>query len=867
MIDGVSANVGIGANPQQGNGAAGALPGFSAQGGTNSLISVDALQEFRIQTSTYAPEFGRTPGGQISIVTRSGTNQFHGTVFDYLRNDLLDANNWFANSTGLRKPQERQNDFGGTFSGPLFKNRTFFFFSYEGLRLRLPQTTLTTVPDLLARQNAAPAMKPFLNAFPLPNGPDNTTTGIAQFNATYSNPSTLNAYSLRIDPRFNDSLSAFGRYNFSPSRTAQRGAVGLTLNTVSPVDITLQTATLGALWTLSSTATNDFRFNFSRTRANSTVYLDNFGGATVLDVSTVMPSPFTTNDSQFALAIFSLTGGTYLSGRNAKNIQRQYNFVDAFSFVSRRHSIKFGLDYRRLAPIYNPDAYFQEGGFLNVSSAESGSVFFAFVVAGRNAVLEFQNLGAYAQDTWKIGRQLTITYGLRWDIDVAPYTTSGPNLAAVTNFSDLSKLALAPDGTSIFGTRYGNLAPRLGLAYQLGQKDAWQTVLRGAFGVFYDLATVEIGQAAASTRYPFGASKISFGGTFPLDAATAAPPAISAQQLSQSGSNLFSVDPNLNLPYALQWTAAMEQSIGHHQSLTTTYLGAVGRRLIATESATLPPTFSQVYLATNAGTSDYHSLQTSFQRRFSRGLQALASYTWAHSIDTGSASSLGANANLFVRQLGANQNRGPSDFDIRNAFSLGLTYDIPSPKINSVMNAALKGWSIQNIVQARSAPPVDVSDAHFSQFNGGIFGDIRPDLVPGQAIYLYGSQYPGGKALNSAAFTDPPKDPQTGKPARQGTASRNLARGFGAAQWDLGVHRDFPIRESLNLQFRAEMLNVVNHPNFASPSGLFGRGGFGLSSQMLGQQLADSNQAGGAFSPLYQIGGPRSIQFALKLSF
>src|SRR6266481_6945727 len=208
-VDGVSANIGIGANGLQGNGSGGALPAFSAQGGTNSLVSVDAMQEFRIQTSTYAPEFGRTPGGQISIVTRSGTNQFHGTAFDFLRNDVLDANDWFANNKGLKKPEERQNDFGGTFSGPIFKNRTFFFFSYEGLRLRLPQVAQSLVPDLQARQSAVPSMQPFLNAFPLPNGPDNVATGVAEFNASYSNSASLDAYSLRIDHKIGERLNLF----------------------------------------------------------------------------------------------------------------------------------------------------------------------------------------------------------------------------------------------------------------------------------------------------------------------------------------------------------------------------------------------------------------------------------------------------------------------------------------------------------------------------------------------------------------------------------------------------------------------------------------------------------------------------------
>ena len=215
---------------------AGTLGSTSVFGGTNSLVSVDALQEFRIQTSTYAPEFGRQPGGQISIVTRSGTNQFHGTAFDYFRNDALDANNWFngfTNNPPLPKARERQNDFGGTFSGPILKDKTFFFFSYEGLRLQLPQTSLTFVPDTnpgdpYSRQFAVPALLPYMNAFPLPNGPEvldpnGNHQGIAQFNSSYSDPGTLNAYSLRVDHKINDKLNLFGRYNYSPSELTQRG--------------------------------------------------------------------------------------------------------------------------------------------------------------------------------------------------------------------------------------------------------------------------------------------------------------------------------------------------------------------------------------------------------------------------------------------------------------------------------------------------------------------------------------------------------------------------------------------------------------------------------------------------------------------
>src|SRR6266542_6137575 len=219
-IDGVSANIGVNVTSGLAQAVGGALPGFSASGGTNNLVSIDALQEFKIQTSTYAAEFGRTPGGQISIATRSGTNDFHGTFFEYFRNDVLDANDWFANANRLPKPAERQNDFGGVLGGPIFKNRTFFFFSYEGLRLRQPQVGLTEVPSLCFRGSgvcpagqspAATSIQPLLNALPLPNGPT-VRNGVAQFNASYSNPASLDATSIRIDHALNSKLTMFGRY-------------------------------------------------------------------------------------------------------------------------------------------------------------------------------------------------------------------------------------------------------------------------------------------------------------------------------------------------------------------------------------------------------------------------------------------------------------------------------------------------------------------------------------------------------------------------------------------------------------------------------------------------------------------------------
>jgi hypothetical protein len=230
-IDGVSANIGVPTNATTGQSAGGSLPGLSAAGGTNNLVSIDALQEFKVETSSYAPEFGRTPGAQVLISTRSGTNKWHGTLFEYFRNDVLDANDWFANSRGQAKPPLRQNDFGGVLGGPILiprfgeggkqpwyngKDRTFFFFSYEGLRLRQPTFAITDVPALSARQAAPLSIQPFLNAFPRPTGAPRTNN-FAEFAAGFSNPSSFDATSLRIDHNINEKVMLFGRYNNSPS--------------------------------------------------------------------------------------------------------------------------------------------------------------------------------------------------------------------------------------------------------------------------------------------------------------------------------------------------------------------------------------------------------------------------------------------------------------------------------------------------------------------------------------------------------------------------------------------------------------------------------------------------------------------------
>ena len=266
MVDGVSANFGVTISGL-GETLAGAIPGFTAQGGTNGLVSVDAMQEFRIQTSSYAPEFGRVPGAQISIVTKSGTNHFHGTAFDYLRNDIFDARNYF-DAPPLIKPPLRQNDFGGVLGGPILKDKTFFFFSYEGLRLWQPQTASGEFLTASARAAVAPDYQPLLNALPLPdpNSPlvdptcDNITNPcLAMLNAAYSIPSSLNATSIRVDHYLNSKIILFARYNHAPSYNTTRRWEELAYDNANT-----NTFTAGATILIAPTKVNDFRANWSR---------------------------------------------------------------------------------------------------------------------------------------------------------------------------------------------------------------------------------------------------------------------------------------------------------------------------------------------------------------------------------------------------------------------------------------------------------------------------------------------------------------------------------------------------------------------------------------------------------------------------
>lgn len=877
-VDGVSANFGIASSGALTRGG-GTYPSYSVQGTTSTLASVDAVQEFAVQTSTFAAEYGRQPGAQVSIVTRSGTNRLRGGVFEYFRNDALDANDYFANLNGLAKPALRQNDFGFTLGGPVFfpkfgeggkafydgRNRTFFFVSYEGLRLRQPAiSNPLLVPSRAARATATGLAREILNAFPLPTGTPLAADPLtAPFISSYSNPSSLDATSARLDHAVSERFSLFGRFNIAPSEIETRGPFGnSTLNDVFSIESQTLTVTLGATAIFSATASNDFRFNFSRAKTRGGHLIDDFGGA-IIPPDRVLFAPGRATSETASGGLF--IGGTAINyGPYFDNNQRQFNFVDNFSLVKGTHTFKFGFDYRRLPVSQNTPNYQRFLFFDTTADAISGNLSFALV--GRSDFKPaplFVNYSAYVQDTWRATKNLTLTYGLRYDVNPPPTFTNNVPPYTLRGIENPGTATLAPTDTPLYKTSQTDFAPRVGLAYQLFPERG--TVLRGGFGVFYDVPYSYIGNTLNISNLPYGG--YAFGGGNLSDPFITSFPALS--ELSPFyGATVYA--PDFKTPYSLQYNLAVEQIFGARNILTATYTGSRGRRLERLESRQVPggigglPNITRLDSIRSAASSDYNALQIQFQRRLSNGLQAVASYSLAKSIDDAPATDTSFYAPLAPTDVyDPRQDRAVSDFDVRHVFSAAVSYQIPSPFKKGIGRTVFNGFALDSIYRARSATPVNIV-AGGDPFGFRLRAVYRPDVVAGVPFYLEGDEYPGGRRINPTAFSIPA--------GRQGNLGRNALRGFPVSQLDVSLRRQFDLTETVNLQFKIDAFNILNHPNFANPvSNLYSGGvanlndpNFGIATQMLGRGFAST---GGGVSPLYQIGGPRSLQLSVKLNF
>ncbi|MGH9939392.1 MAG: TonB-dependent receptor domain-containing protein [Blastocatellia bacterium] len=856
-------------------------PSFNQGGVTGApatLFPVDALGEFSIQTQG-AAEYGRNSGAILNIVVKSGTNQFHGAAYDFLRNDNIDARNFFES----RKNEFRNNNFGGVLGGPVIRNRTFFFGGYEGQREFVFSPSVARVPsaaDIAAARAANTAAGGAENAlstrilqlFPAANL--NVTTGA---NYSFAAPNTNNSdnFLVKLDHRFNDRFNLSGRYVFGDGSqtfplTSGNGSPLPEYQTVVPTRIQLFGLNLSQV--LSNGLINETRLGYNRFVQTFTPLDAAFDPASIGLVTGAQSLPTITITGFVSLgAPTNVPRGRVSSG---------YQFVDNLTWTRGAHTFKAGGEYRRaIVNSFNDTLARGRLNFNNLAEFLAGRVSTSGTAILRGATRRdtgADNYGLFAQDDWKVTPRLTLNLGLRYEY-LGVFKEQGDRLS---NFIPGTGLVRVGDASlpDLYEPDHNNFAPRIGFAYDLMGKG--RTILRGGYGVYYDTPSQDYfllqgfqnggpGSPATNPLPGLGVFNVTFGATATIpygpnvaifgNAAGVAP---------TSNIALFAVDPNLRTPYIHNYNLNAQQELRPGTVLQVGYVGSRGTKLFrlrdinqatqgpaATRQSRRPfnaqfPQYSFInYLETSAN-SNYNALQTALKQRLSRGLNFYVAYTWSKSIDDASNGIYGGTRGVSFPQDSYNlrAERAVSSFDTRHRFSANFTYDLDflAGWLGAAPKRLTEGWQLGGIYTGASGLPitpflsVDVSGT-------GELND-RPNLVgdPNSGAPRDATQW-----FNKAAFARPAD-------GAFGSSGRNTITGPRLHIVDFSVSKATKLTERVALQFRAEFFNLFNHANLSLPNVDFNSAAFGSISE------TPDVTAG---NPRLGEGGPRVIQFGLKLIF
>jgi len=819
-IDGISANTGVTAGGLPAQSSGGTLPATSAFGSLDPLISLGAVAEVQAQTSTTVAQFGRMPGAAVSVTSQSGGNQFHGETSYQIRNELFSANDWFANRAGLGLEPERLNQVTQTLGGPIQRDKTFFFLSYQRLGLREAFIDTQAVPTLDARLAAGPWSQAAVSLFPLPNQ-GTLTPGVGQWTGGTDEPASLNAGSARIDRALGSRVNFFGRYSDAPS-TNQYGNLA-----VNRLDLRSQTLTLGLTVHPIPRLTLDARFNESQTSVESS-WQDAAAGAQaacaleplVIGANVYIPGYYPVSCN--TLVRFTIEGvGQLISGLEGLHRQRQFQTVDTVGLRLGRHSLGFGGDFRRVAAIRRDAA----GEAAVIADSVTDLADFSDIWKSyANPVILSAQLNEYslwAQDTWQVSSRLTIAAGLRWEFSPPPANTGSINV-----YDPVSGTVGSSTGP-VWPTSYRDLAPRIGAALRL-TKDG-RTVLRAGAGLYYD-SSLSIATDILDGG-PLNSSQFTNGSHAPFSFAFG-----------------YGFMPNLKLPQVRQWNVSLERAVSPRDVFSLGYIGSNGRELIRREVGGPGSTPNFWFaLTTNDGFSNYQALQFQYRHKFAHGIQAMASYTWSHSIDNDSS-----DASLLWAGAGsaAANDVGSSDFDLRHSFTGSVSYQFA--------RGPLKAWRAEAIFRARSGFPITVLESE--QYSGIAFVNaFRPNFLGGNPLWIPDASAPGGEALNPAAFV-------TVKSGVQGDLGRNTIAGLGMSQVDAAIGREFRFHDRFSLDVRVEAFNALNHANFGDTVKYLDSPLFGQSTSMLNLSLG-TGSPGSGLAPLLESGGPRMFQGTLRFRF
>ncbi len=818
LVDGVSANTGVsgGGLPAQTTG--GTLPGMTALGSLHSLVSLGALDEFRVQTSMGTAEFGKLPGAQVLLSTRSGSNEFHGSLSYHLRTGILEANNWFANRSGVRSDELRMHDAGASLGGPVRRNQVFFFAAYEGMRLREPFAWRAAVPGAEARQRAPEWAQALLGLFPAPNG-DGLQGRLAEWSGQHSRRSRFDTGSLRVDAAAGPRLTVFAR------GAAAWSSNEFTRTQVNDLRLGSGSATLGGSLRLKPGAVLDVKLNRSAAYGRSFWRAPDGSAASQCPAAPVAEFFFRAERSCDYLLRFAVAGaGQAVAGPEADQRQTQWQILPAAVLELGPHQLRLGLDHRRYAPERRDRSPKLSVIAESLEELPAPASLWAAASARQTIRSELIEFSAYGQDIWRIHPRVTASLGLRWEYARAPRL-----IAAQGSTDPLIAYGFAGQ-TRIWRQTRADFAPRAGLAYRPGKADRW--VLRGGWGLFYD-STLSV------------ATDLVNGGPFSVAHYFSGRNGLFSTLLS------YGFAPDLRLPAVQHWNAGMERRAWGRDVLSATYVGSSGRRLLRRELVANAETL-WLALATNHGRSNYHGLQLQYRRPMAGGLQALASYSWSHSIDNSSSDSV---LHWAGGEPGAVGDRGPSDFDARHALTIALTYESGR---RAAKAGRLGGWGIDGMFRARSGFPVNILNSEYSM-GLGFANAFRPDLIASERVWVADRAAPGGKRLNREAF-------QAKAGAVQGSLGRNALRGFGMHQLDVAVRREFRAGEQARLLLRLEAFNVLNHANFADPTPYLSSPLFGESPSTLNLMLG-TGSPGSGLTPALQTGGARAIRVVAGVRF
>ena len=814
-VDGASANTGVTAGGLPAQATGGVLPAMSAFGSLDSMLPVEAIDEFRVQTANTPGELGRLPGASVSLLSRSGSNDFHGSVVYRFRHESLAANDWFANYSGEGRAPLRLQDVAPSLGGPVRRNHTFFFLSYQHMSLRGPYVWRQPVPSPATRDAAPDWLRPAFDLYPVPNG-SALAEGLSAWYGRNIRPSQLDSGIARVDHALTSRTTLFARYNDSPSFNE----FGSTQ--INRLDLRFRSLTMGLNLRPSARFTIDVRANESQSQATSTwSRLGQSGspGCELLPVVTYL-FPIET-DPCHSLVRFSIGGvGQVVNGREGERRQRQFQMVQSLGVTLGKHTLRFGADYRRIRPIRRDSNDVLSVIADDITSLSDKRNLWLGSSSAINASTEVTELSLWVQDTWQISSRLTVTPGLRWEYNPSPTP------AGTAWFLDPATNILNQDHRPLWPVSYRNLAPRLAAVWRLNRSG--RTVLRAGAGIFYD-------------------SSLSIG----TDLINGGP--LNISQLLSGKAGLFSTilsygfEPELRLPRLSQWNLTLDQALGRSDAISIGYVGSKGRHLLRRELGGEGNTPTAVFaLTTNHGSSDYEGLQVQYRRRVARGVQALASYSWSHSLDNDSSDSF-----LVWAGAGATERRdhSSSDFDLRHAFTGSLTWDAPH---------RFGGWSLDALFQARSAFPITVLVNE--QYQGvPLANAFRPDQLLNQPVWIDDQSAPGGRRINPTAFLTPAA-------GRQGSLGRNSIFGFGMSQIDLALRREWKWKDRRTIELRLEAYNAINQANFADPARYLSSPVFGQSTSMLNLMLG-TGSPGSGLSPLLQTGGARSMQATLRFRF